>query len=440
MLANNIQVTEKYLKYKKQLEAIDLAFDKMICFNGKNTNPNTSSMERSLKSIFSNDYKIIYNENNTMEFFGMQIYPKKEVMTDIAYRIAENKGYDTNQLLNILKTSDWIIEIDSKLFTDMNLKPTPQELTACILHEIGHSLDKNSIANRLYRTYVVKKAEMTQRFKNLVRYNGSIFRNLLILPVAVAFTCKTYRSDVFGSELVADKIPVAYGYGYNLQSFITKIIKIYGNNNINKSNGELDDDVNVIYTWIINNLNSLSVRQKNLTLAIAGETIKMPLLYIKDILKSIIPDSLNFDDVSNPEALYKMKGHDRILETSNQFLQDMAVKYCMNTEGLTSLFDNRRVREVKQADIDYISLEIDKIKDHDDRMFVMDLIYDQMDLIEASEDLIAQGKSNLVRMRPDKLKYFKKELNDLRMRVLNIKFDDADRYIANIKYPAGYEG
>nr|DAI29534.1 MAG TPA: peptidase [Caudoviricetes sp.] len=430
-IPQKIQSTKNYIKYGDKLRAIDDAFANMIVRKGKNAELYTKSISRSLKAIFGNDYKVIVNDNNTMEFFGMQIYPKKEVITEIAIRIAENNNYKVNQLMELLNTSEWIIELDSKLFTDMNLKPEQYELTAAILHEIGHSLDKNSIANRIYRTYVIKKAEMNQRFKNLVRYNKSIFRNLFLIPIGIAFTCKSYRTDVFGSELVADKIPVEYGYGVYLQSFITKIIKTFGNSTINLSTGELDKEVDVLYTWIINNLNGVNIRQKALNFAIAGEIIKMPLLYMRDIFKSIIPADMDFNDVSNPEALYRMHGHDRVI-------QEIADRY--TTEGLTSLFDNRRVKEVKQEDIDYIALEMDKIKTHDDRLFVMDLIYDEMDKIEASEDLISKGKSTMVRMRPDKIKFMRKQLEELRHKILTMKIDDSNRFGINIKYPAGYEG
>ena len=272
---------------------------------------------------------------------------------------------------------------------------------------------------------------MNQRFKNLVRYNKSIFRNLFLIPIGIAFTCKSYRTDVFGSESVADQTVVKYGYGQYLQSFITKIIKTYGNSKINLSSGELDSEVNVLYTWIINNLNGVNVRQKALTLAIAGEMVKMPLLYMRDIFKTIIPVDMDFNDVSNPEALYRMHGHDRVI-------QEIADRYV--TEGLTSLFDNRRVKEVKQEDIDYIALEMDKIKTHDDRLFVTELIYDEMDKIEASEDLIAKGKATMVRMRPDRIKFMRKQLEDLRHKILTMKIDESNRYSINIKYPAGYEG
>ena len=83
---------------------------------------------------------------------------------------------------------------------------------------------------------------------------------------------------------------------------------------------------------------------------------------------------------------------------------------------------------------------MDKIKTHDDRLFVMDLIYDEMDKIEASEDLISKGKSTMVRMRPDKIKFMRKQLEELRHKILTMKIDDSNRFGINIKYPAGYEG
>lgn len=409
----------------------DLMFLDEILKDVHKASSRLSSVSRVISKISGLNVEVLYTPNKTIEFFGMQIYPKEDIMYDIADRIASNDRYRVQELMELLNQTSWVVEIDSKLLLDKNLNATGPELTAALLHEIGHAKDKNSIANRLYRTYVIKKAEMNQRFKNVARHKDSIFANLFRMPVMKAITAKTYNTDILNSELAADRYVVECGYGYHLQSLIAKMIKTYGSGEVNKSQGELDKEVNMIYQWIINNLNTANVRQRNLVMAITGELIRTPTLGMRNILKTIIPIDLDYDDASQPEARYRLHQHEKSINT-------IAKNY--TTEGLFNLFDtNRKIKEVKQADIDYIALELDKVKTHEDKMYVLDLVYNELDKIEASEDLLASGNTHLVKMSSTKIKDYRKQLEDIRKKILSIKIED-NKYNVFIKYPKGYEG
>ena len=88
-------------------------------------------------------------------------------------------------------------------------------------------------------------------------------------------------------------------------------------------------------------------------------------------------------------------------------------------------------------DIDIISVEIDKIENHYDRMYVLDLIYNKIDQItEFIEYSEATGTYNKYKFKCESQL---KALEKLRLAVLDKRTVKNDlRFIVN--YPKGYEG
>jgi hypothetical protein len=86
-----------------------------------------------------------------------------------------------------------------------------------------------------------------------------------------------------------------------------------------------------------------------------------------------------------------------------------------------------------------LAIEVDKIENNDDKIYVLDLIYDKLDLVNAALDFIDKGKPDKVSQSKQTLLGFKKELETMRAQVLNLQVKDK-QYGVFIKYPKGYEG
>ena len=107
-------------------------------------------------------------------------------------------------------------------------------------------------------------------------------------------------------------------------------------------------------------------------------------------------------------------------------------------EGL-NLFDKYgKLKKISQSDIDIIEIEAGRIENEDDKIYVLDLIYDKLDLINAGLQLINEKKQDKVPVSKDKLLNFKSQLEKLRKQVLETPINK--QYGLFIKYPVGYEG
>jgi hypothetical protein len=91
-----------------------------------------------------------------------------------------------------------------------------------------------------------------------------------------------------------------------------------------------------------------------------------------------------------------------------------------------------------QLDVDTIFVEVDRIQNHADRRYVLDLIYNQeerinqfLELCDHDETLKAKYYSHMQSMLS--------ELSDMRKAVLEKRSFDK-KYKVFVKYPEGYEG
>lgn len=154
--------------------------------------------------------EIIYTNNTDKMFFGMRVYVNihdNEVMNII--------GDNKSEIF-----SEYYVELDSKLFDPM-LNLDEHELTAILLHEVGHiTYDTGTIdeVRKQLDMYMVKSGD------NIDINAPKSYRELLayalkdsVLKVGSLF------SKMGNTEIIADSFVVSCGYGPALDSAIRKI-------------------------------------------------------------------------------------------------------------------------------------------------------------------------------------------------------------------------
>jgi len=172
---------------------------------------NTRDLQRELNKFF-NDCRcleVIYTENDNM-FFGMRVIPVIEA--DTANRIIQ-----TDDRIRIDK---YYLELDSKLFEPI-LGFTPGELTAILLHEVGHMVNDTQPVEELRRCIDVYLA----RNNEVIKISDSIHYSEILaygMKDALIKLTSIFETD---DEVLADEFVVACGYGDNLSSALDKIIK-----------------------------------------------------------------------------------------------------------------------------------------------------------------------------------------------------------------------
>jgi len=91
------------------------------------------------KSFHVNIVKIEPREKEP--FFGMRVFPDRVFAEGILKDLAEEEKPSIKKMCDRWKSIlMWTIEIDERVFDRNSINFNPQELTAMLLHEIGHTI------------------------------------------------------------------------------------------------------------------------------------------------------------------------------------------------------------------------------------------------------------------------------------------------------------
>lgn len=408
--------------------------------NKKNVNASIKKIERVLSRFFGIKFTINISNNTTHEFFGMNIYPSISTMDTIIDSIVADKSSSETIAKLWQKNDEWFLEIDSILLYDKSLNANPSEITAILLHEIGHIVYSNTVPSRLNKILRYKMIELDHITKKMVTTDK--IRKLFNLSIIEACSSKSFSYVNVNKERLADKFAVKYGYGEDLDNFITKLIASRGNSLINRTDEELDNDVKSIVNWTIQNTEELEFRKKKLRVELKTTMLKTPSDFVKKNVDYIYKSF--FGDVSDKyrELLsesYVSNPRDTLAEIKeDQYLESFRKRII--TEAISDLFDSYgKVKKISQTDIDILYVELDKIETNDDKIYALDRVSEKLDIVNTGLDYIATGREKKVSQSASTLNSYKKQLEELRERILKTKIVEKS-YGVFIKYPRGYEG
>ena len=208
---------------KDKFEMIENAFGNIK--KNKNKSVNIATIRRCLKSSFSKEIEINIVENKDKNnFFIMSIYPDVSVIDQIVEAIVTEKNDDViRKIWN--GANKWIIEIDSRILDDSIVNVGEKELTALLLHEIGHMVYSNSVPQRISKVMRLEYARASIEVKKLL--SDKFFRQLLRLPIIQGCLYDNYKTkSSIKSELKADFFVVKMGYADDLESVLNKLIML----------------------------------------------------------------------------------------------------------------------------------------------------------------------------------------------------------------------
>lgn len=382
------------------------------------------NMARIIKRTFDLTFHITIIDNKSNNFFGMSIYPQFGTVDKIVDSILHDKPHSDTIVELWNKNEEWYLEIDSILLYDSKLSANPAEIVAVILHEIGHVVYSNEVPQRINRVMRYEVMQLDIGMKKLIRWDK--VKGLFGLSVLAGSTSKNYHHINLKTERAADKFVVKMGYGDSLDSFIDKLIASQGNSLVNRTEDEQDVDIKEFVNWSVINISELEFRKSKLRSFLETSILKNPSKYIRDFITRIRVTFFGTSRERYKELLneqYMVIDHGKIL-----------------TESFHDFFDKYgKIKKMTQYDIDTLYVEKDRIQNIDDKIYVLDLIYDKLDLVNSSIDLIGQGKKDKVPVSKDTLVGFRTQLEKLRKDVLDLQLKPKT-YSVMIKYPAGYEG
>lgn len=423
---------------KANSEYIEQCFAK-IKYN-KDVNSSLLAISNTLKREYKKKFTIEIIKNDTGEFFGMNIYPSPADLYKIANKMAltGDSSLDLSKEWNEIE--QWCIEIDSLLFEDINMDIQQDELTALLLHEIGHVVISDEVPRSTFKIFKVNFFKQDLGLRNVFHdklVNQDVITWIMTFPLIEACSNKSFFKRNFGKlkfnrdlekEFYADDYVAKCGYGDALYNFIEKLIMYGKNEMVNKTNDEKANELSIVTNWSFDNINSLTMRRGKLYKSLKVEMKRNPSSLVKSI-----SNKLNKLVFKEPEKSFK--NTDTIIIES--FIINSLTKA---TNNVTRLLDkHNRVKQCKIRDLDIFEVEIANINTVDDKMYVIECLHDEIDKADYALMLLEHGKNDRVTQSKTTIQAYKDVALKLLKQAKEAKIPE-ERYGLFIKYPKGYEG
>ena len=389
-----------------------------------------------LETPTSNSAKEIIKENLEAQFKGldfdihtisdidnkksfiMSVYPNKSSLDKIIESIALNKE---DKVLNDIwkKVDEWTIEIDESIL--INKTFDEKELTALLLHEVGHIVYSNSIPTRL--STILKYEIIKAKYSEKIMIRDKIFRLILSIPILDACISDKHMSSI-KDEVKADSFVRKMGYTVYLLRALQKVEKMC------KNNDSLNDSISKLGRFSMQTLRDIKERKEQLVkknLSSLLESCNSP--YMKDVLNNIY-------------ETYCVDGDDREEGSKFKFLYEYADK--LEKDAVFNemfLFGKKELKRIDPADLDYIAVQIGNIKYEGDKTMILTYIHSKLDIIDYYIQILENpryAKKYSIPHSLNSLKEMRSRLYKYRELTLNYKLPEIGKII--ISYPSGYEG
>lgn len=383
-------------------------------------------------------------------FFGMCVYPSLECMETEISKLPEENCTAFNDSWS--KMTDFVIEIDKNVFDRTVINFNPQELTALLLHELSHVVFTSKTSERIYYAYKRNYATIKRYPKNLLSKLMSVFYTV---PGMIACSLHNWNIGKNGivEEYVCDQVFGITEYQHHMASALNKIIEKFGNTII-ESESTKDNKVERYVRWSNFNIKEMGKRRDKIKNDLFYESainksfsIRSAYLKICSKLGLALSDKytsqlITLDSIIEniDEGKTEVKG----ILTDHNIVQDPTLSGAiesltkMELPALEACKKNKTMKLPSEYDIDAISIEIDRIENHHDRIYVLDLIYNKIEQINNFRDYCEITEQ--LHKYDSKIKKMLTELEALRKAVLNKRDLNGGRYEVFVKYPRSYEG
>jgi len=377
-------------KIEAYCESMDNAF---LDYMTKNCNSNELStrISSSLSKIstelkMTKEFKVILI-NGKSDFCGIKVYP------DITKLKSLYANLDKTSLVEFCKdwlvvVDNYIVEIDENCFDKHRLNFTNKELTAMLLHELGHVAFSSTIPEVIYNSYMIHREELKYGRRSVVCAAQQLFYTV---PTLIACGMHVLRTGIDGrrEEYIADKLFGIDTYKPYLYSAIDKIIRAYGTTTFTSNNDYKKTVDNLVAQNNINikelatrrrlikddllyqsaNTHSRSVRKAYLDII-----SRLGIGYADRYTNAIIATESVFERIDNGELkLNGILNTIKIVDTNTEFSSVLENAFsakeccCCDCKCMPKL--------PTDYDLEMIALNVDKIHSNIDRLATLDELY-----------------------------------------------------------------
>ena len=449
------------------VESIEKAFTSYLAGSS-----NESRLQLSLSKLLSaldfgerntgNHFDIWITSKHKQPSFYMCVTPQDEQLDSFAKMIGTCDAPLDKVVKSWARIDKWVVEIEAEILNPREINFTAKELTAMLLHEVGHVVYSNAVPERLYNSFQMARMRMLKAkdYKKV-----SLFYRFLAVPInmACAVTSTVVKRGT-KLEFEADAYVMGYGeeYAKALVSALDKIVRAYGTSTVHDEvynqkmlNQELD--------WALMSIKEAIARSGKIKNELAFRAARADRKTMKALCIRIMNAfGVSFkDSYSNAPIEMAMESFDNVFQGGMQLPPTIALEYtiggffgtALNTvkaidasddmKAIEAFIKKKGKKDIKSLlpahyDIDAIQIEIDRIKTHQDRIFVLDLIYNKMEDLTVLKEALEHDQILKKRHEQD----VDRMLAQLsRMRESVLKKNNLDKkYKLWVQVPTGYEG
>ena len=356
---------------------------------------------------------IFIGKDSRKVLFGMSVYLSDIQLEKMAKDIITNKTTTKEFTKEFINTSlEYVIEIDPKILKHGVYNFTPGELTAMLLHEIGHVTADTDFYNSLKDAYVsaLYKIKAVENPEYKISEKDINLGMLYILSSIQDTHIKNMKS--IDNEKIADRFAMEMGYQNELISAIDKFNKI--------------------------SVSNLSRENDSVLIERNAETI-MKINNAFDIRKSYVISLLDSEAKLNGSS-YATRLIDKIKSKMKRmvFMEAAPVfPELIINEGFISKFFMNPIK-VSQSDIDDLKIQLEMMEDYDDKSLLVYKCHKRINQLNDAKKKISDTDRDYD-YNIKCIDSYIKQINNILSDALKKKIE-TKTYGVFIKYPKGYEG
>lgn len=399
---------------------IESAFSELK--NKHNIDESLRVISTALSELFQKDFEVRLIEGKPETNFSvMSVYPDESTLEQVISAVSSQKP--NGDIIQSLwkKCNNWIIEIDDRCFlAKYNL--SARELTALIMHEVGHTVTSDSIPRRINRVLQFKLAEANIGTKRVLQ--DGVFKKILAIPILDTCTFSTHRDrNMIRDEIRADNFAAKNGYRDSLQSALGKFIS---SNATTK-----DQDMDNVTGFMLSTLDSFEKRKARLATTQWKDMLRKtnsPIM--RNAINAFGESTIFYQENGSLSITSESIRHNLTCDRISELVQEAFVLF------------KKKLKRIEPYELDYIFIEKDKMRTNDDKLLLVSYIHSKIDIVNYYLSILDSPKYSEKYEVPhskEELLFFQKRLNELRDEVLNKPIEPI-RYGLTIAYPSGYEG
>lgn len=383
-------------------------------------------IKENLESCFGYKFNVsvIPVTDTSQPFFVMSVYPEMDTVTKIITTLSGNDDKKDKVIKKLWEQNkEWTIEIDPRILSFEGI--TNRELTALLLHEVGHIVFSNSIPFRI--TTILQYELAKTRMENKILLKDKFFKKLLSLPILSACVADGKAGDSLKVEIKADKFSQKMGYTNELSSVLNKLIKSSKYPKDNTINKTIEDTAR----FSIDTVDQFRKRH--------DQMVKRNLISLKKECTSIYLGNV----IQECYDTY-FKDYDTSVCDGKKlrFMQERADKVIQDGIFTEAFLGRGKLKRIDPAELDYIDVKMTAIKNESDKMMLVSYIHSKLDLVEYYISIMEDPKLSKRYTIPhsiEQLRKIRERLLQSRINVLNFRIPERTKGLL-IAWPDNYEG